>query len=129
MSKRAKHSLLLVAALLVCLGAVATGTAMPQRRAPQGYARLLQRKARLLPAQNTLMAECLMEQTRLRQQAGNQPIPEARFEELRQFCRAAARVESQHQNDTPASVERETARQQILQRHRQALDQLATSGQ
>lgn len=128
MSKRAKHSLLLVGVLLVCMGAVATGTAMPQGRAPQGYARLLQRQARLLPAQNTLMADCLMEQTRLRQQAGNQPIPEARFEELRQFCRAAARVESQPQNTNPHSVERETAREQIRQRHRQALDQLATSG-
>lgn len=129
MSKHAKHSLLLVGVLLVCMGAVATGTTLPQAPAPQGYGRLLQRQARLLPTQKTLMADCFMEQTRLRQQAGTEPIPEARFEELRQFCRAAARVETKPQSDDPASVERETARDQIQQLHRQAVHQLATSGE
>jgi hypothetical protein len=131
MGKRIQRSLLLVGLLLACMGAVATGTAMPERRAPQGYSRLLQRQARMPLPQGSLVEDCLMEQARLRQHYGeSSAIPSRRFEELRRFCREAARIEAQGEGIASAEVssfEREAAREQVRERHRQALAEIEAS--
>jgi hypothetical protein len=129
MVKRVQRSVLLVALLLACLGAVAT--AMPQGQAPSGYARLLTRKARLIVPQNSLVEDCLMEKARLREAAGPSGlIPELQFEELRQFCRAAARVEAASigGDGVPLSdAALATARAHVRERHRQALQELGAA--
>jgi hypothetical protein len=131
MGKRVQRSLLLVGVLLACMGAVATGTAMPGGRIPQGYTRLLERQARMSVPQGSLVADCLMEQAWLRERAGESAaIPARQFEELRQFCREAARIEGQGEGIASADVssfEREAARERVRERHRQARREFAAT--
>ena len=129
MGKRVQRSLLLVGVLFGCLAAVASGTANPGERAPQGYSRLLERQAVPASTQGSLVADCLMEETRLRLASGaSGVIPDRAFEELRHFCREAAWIEGQAARvatDAPSSADHEAARQRIRERHRLAMQAYA----
>jgi len=131
MARRLQRSLILLGVLLGCMAAVATGTATPEKRPMQGYSRLLERQAAAPADQGSLVEDCLMEGARLRLAAGAAGvIPERQFEELRAFCRQAARLETRRP-DTPdpdaAARQRELERHDLRERHRQAMRQLGAA--
>lgn len=123
MTRRLQRSLFLLGLLFGCLTAVATGTAAPGRRPVHGYSRLLTRQAVLTSDRGSLVEDCLMEGARLRQAAGaSGAIPARQFEELRAFCRQAARFENQPPalaDPDAAARERAARRQRLRARHHQ----------
>lgn len=129
MGKRVQRRVLLVGVLLACLGAVAT--ARPEGQVPRGYSRLLTRQARLIVPQESVVEDCLMEKARLGQAAGaSGRIPDREFEELRRFCRAAAKVESPDAGSADPGLSdtaRQAARQRLREQHRQAMQALAVT--
>jgi hypothetical protein len=128
MGKRLKRSLSLLGIFLATMAAVASGTAMPGGRPVAGYARLLERPAPKAAAQESLVTDCLMEDARLRAQAGTGAIPSRQFEELRAFCREGAQLDSQGSGIASADIspwERATARERIREHYRQAKQDVA----
>jgi hypothetical protein len=128
MGKRLQRSLSLLGIFLATMAAVASGTVMPGSRPVGGYARLLESQAPTPTTQESLVAECLMEEARLRAKSGSGGIPGRQFEELRTFCREAARLDGQGAGIASAGQsawEQATARERIRERYRQAKQDIA----
>ncbi|MGD9607941.1 MAG: hypothetical protein AB7U59_00900 [Desulfovibrionaceae bacterium] len=131
MGKRLQRSFALLGVVLATMAAVASGTVMPGSRPPSGYTRLLTSQAPTANAQDSLVTECLMEEERLRAQSGNGGIPGRQFEELRAFCRDAARLDGEGDGIASADMsawERATARERIRERYRQATQDITALG-
>lgn len=132
MARRLRKSVLFVGILLACLTAVATGAAAPATRQPQGFSRLLDRRA-TAGQEGSLVEDCLMETARLRSATkASGTIPQRQFEELRSYCRQAARIESWHPTGPDADADerqRLAERQQLQKRHAQNMRQLGQQSQ
>lgn len=128
MGKCLQRSLSLLGVVLAAMAAVASGTVMPGSRPVGGYARLLESQAPAPNAPESLVTECLMEEARLRATSGAGGISGRQFEELRAFCREAARLDGQGAGIASADLsawEQATVRERARERYRQAKRDIA----
>lgn len=127
MARRVQRSLVLLGLFLTAMVAVASGTALPDGRPAAGYARLLEGQGPLPTYQESLLADCRMEEARLRAEADGGVIPPRLFEELLTFCHEAARLDARSTGIASADQsawEQAAARERVRERHRQAMREL-----
>ena len=127
MAKRVQRSLVLLGVFLAAMAAVASGTSLPDNRPTSAYARLLERQRPGAVPAESLLADCRMEEARLRAASPDGVIAPRLFEELLTFCHEAARLDAQGTGiasaDRPA-WELDAARERLRERHRQAMRDL-----